>query len=82
LRGGKMIFHPQIGMKARCHYRDGHPAYACQGIQGVIDAVSTGPGPRNVRLKVPLFADDSDLHYYEIVPRGNLVRIDRFSWEE
>ena len=68
-----MIFHPKLGQKVRCNYKD--KRMPCQGIRGEVVTVSKGPGPRNVLIKWRLYADNQDLVEYDVIPRGNLVAI-------
>jgi hypothetical protein len=69
----KMIFNPKINQKVRVHYRKSLQSFVpCEGLTGTVVAVSKGPGPRNVAIKVMLWPGDNDEYFVEIVPRGNL----------
>jgi hypothetical protein len=71
-RNPVMIFYPKIGQQVRVHYRKsmiGH--ISCEGIEGEVIAVSRGPGPHNVALKIELWPDSKEF-FIEIFPRGNL----------
>jgi hypothetical protein len=69
----RMIFHPKIGQKVKCHYRKDSPA-SCEGLRGEVVCVGKGPGPRNVLIRVDLWGDGKTF-FYEVIPRGNLVAI-------
>ena len=65
-----MIFHPRIGQRVRVHYgRSAAARMPWHGRVGVVRLVGHGPGPRNVGVEIA--------GRVIVVPRGNLVAVDR-----
>jgi len=63
-----MIFHPREGQRVRIHYaKRAAPDMPHHGRVGVVRTVSSGPGPRNVGVKIG--------GRIVVVPRGNLVAV-------
>lgn len=70
-----MIFQPIKGQRVSIHYRkSAMRKMPCEGMKGVVETVSKGPGPRNVLVKFELWPDSGD-HFFEVIARGNLVAI-------
>ena len=62
-----MIFHPKIGQKVTCNYKDKSMPY--QEMRGEVVCVGKGPGPINVLVK----SDQGCV----VIPRGNIVVEDK-----
>ena len=68
-----MIWSPKPGQKVMCNYKN--KSMCCQGVEGVVEFTSNGPGPRNVSS---LAIDrNTGMKWHECIPRGNLVELKR-----
>lgn len=69
-----MIWKPTIGQQVEIrHAAKKRPFVRYHGMRGYIQAVSFGPGPKNVLVQVHV--DPLRAIKPVVIPRGNLVRI-------